>query len=42
MTHIAKLFLQEADLLQMKPADHGNIGSRLIETGKLMMLETSP
>ena len=42
MTHVAKLFLQEADQLQMKTADHENIESRLVETGKLMMLERSP
>ena len=42
MTHVAKLFLQEADQLQMKTADHENIDSRLVETGKLMMLERSP
>ena len=42
MAHIAKIFLQEAYPLQMKTADHENIDSRLVETGKLMMLETSP
>ena len=42
LTHIPKLFLQEADPLQMKTADHKNIDLRLIETRRLMMLDTSP
>ena len=36
-----KFFLQEADLLQMKITDHKNIDPRLVETRKLMILETS-
>ena len=32
----------EADPLQMKTADQKNTDPRLVETRKLMMLETSP
>ena len=42
LKHILKLFLLEADLLQMKTADHQNTDPRLVETRRLMMLETSP
>ena len=37
-----KLFIQEADPLQMTAADHKNTDLRLVETRKLMKLETSP
>ena len=42
LTHIPKLFLQEADPHQMKTADHNHTDPRLTETRSLMMLETSP
>ena len=41
-THMPKLFLQEADPLQMPAADHKNADLRLVETRKMMKLETSP
>ena len=37
-----KLFLQKADPLQMPAADHKNADLRLVETRKMMKLETSP
>ena len=42
MTHVAKLFLQEADQLQMKTADHRSMDPSLVETRGWMMPETSP
>ena len=42
MTHSPEWFIQEADPLQMKTADHKSTDPRLVETRRLMMLETSP
>ena len=42
LPHILKLFLEEADPLQMKTAGHKNTGQRLVEHRRLMMLETAP
>ena len=41
LTHMPKLFLQEADLHQMKTADCKHVDPRLVKTWRLMMLETS-
>ena len=40
LTHTHKLLLQEADRLQMKTADHKNTDLRLVETRRLIRLET--
>ena len=42
LPHILKLFLEEADPLQMKTAGHKNTGQRLVEHRRLMMFETAP
>ena len=42
LTHRPELFLQEADPLQMKAADHKNMDPRLVETRRLMTLQASP
>ena len=41
-THIPNLVLQEGDPHHMKTASCKNIDSRLVETRRLMMIETSP
>ena len=42
LTHIPKLFAQDTDPHRMKTADHKHTDPRLVETRRLMMLETSP
>jgi len=41
LTHILKLFLQEADPSSDKTADYKNVATGQIEIRKSMMLETS-